>query len=78
MLSFSPNFRLYLDSCVKCRESKWKNGIHLDDDDQSISSSKRCFGQDVVIVSNHNKTTEAVYVTTYCAPYEVACRRLHK
>jgi hypothetical protein len=31
-----------LDSCVKCREFKWNDEIHLDEDDQPISSSKRC------------------------------------
>ena len=31
-----------LDSCVKCGQSKWKDEVHLDEDGQPISSSKKC------------------------------------
>jgi Zn ribbon nucleic-acid-binding protein len=30
-----------LDSCVKCGQSKWKDEVHLDEDGQPISSSKK-------------------------------------
>jgi hypothetical protein len=30
-----------LNSCVKCRQFKWKDEIHLDEDGQPISSSKK-------------------------------------
>jgi Zn ribbon nucleic-acid-binding protein len=30
-----------LDSCLKCGQSKWKDEVHLDDDDQHISASKK-------------------------------------
>ena len=32
----------YLDSCVKCGQSKWKDEVHLDEDGQPLSSSKKC------------------------------------
>jgi hypothetical protein len=31
-----------LDSCVKCGQSKWKDEVHLDEDGQPLSSSKKC------------------------------------
>jgi Zn ribbon nucleic-acid-binding protein len=30
-----------LDSCLKCGQSKWKDKVHLDDDGQHISASKK-------------------------------------
>jgi hypothetical protein len=30
-----------LDSCLKCGQSKWKDEVHLDDDGQHISASKK-------------------------------------
>jgi hypothetical protein len=35
-------------------------------------------GESVVVISTQTMSTEAVYVTTYYALYEVACKRLHK
>ena len=31
-----------LDSCTVCEESKWKDDIHLDENGQPISLSKKC------------------------------------
>jgi Zn ribbon nucleic-acid-binding protein len=30
-----------LDSCVKCGQSKWNDRVHLDEDGQPLSSSKK-------------------------------------